>query len=98
MTIDITQILLALISLAGVAITTFLIPWIKSKVTAAQMEQLSELAWLGVNAAEVLIKGSGRGEEKLQYVKAYLEGKGLVFDAETILAAIETAVAALKRQ
>ena len=98
MTIDITQLLLALISLAGVAITTFLIPWIRSKTTAVQMQQLAELAWLGVNAAEAIYKGSGLGEAKYEYVKTYLKNNGVVFDDETILAAIETAVAALKKQ
>ncbi|MGI5900659.1 MAG: hypothetical protein ACOX8S_12230 [Christensenellales bacterium] len=44
MEFDITQIVLALIALVAAAITTFLIPWIRSLTTTAQQEQF--VAWV----------------------------------------------------
>ena len=97
MTIDITQILLALITLAGAAVTTFLIPWLKSKTSDTQQTEL--LAWvqIAVVAAEQIYTGGGRGQEKLEYVTAWLENKGLRYDAETIRVAVEAAVYNLKK-
>lgn len=92
MTFDVTEIILALITLAVAAITTFLIPWIKSKTTAEQRKQLLEWAKIGVSAAEVLYKGSGRGEEKFAYVQKWLEDQGVTFDKTTITNAIEDAL------
>ena len=96
MTIDITQILLAIIALVSAIVTGILIPWIKSKTSDTEQDQL--LAWvqIAVMAAEQLYTGAGRGEEKLEYVTAWLEARGLKYDAETIRAAIEAAVYGLK--
>ena len=98
MTIDITQILLALITLAGAAITTFLIPWLKSKTTETQYNTMRGLVWAAVHAAEVLYKGSGHGEEKKQYVIDWLAERGLHFEESVLIAEIEAAVKELKKQ
>lgn len=97
MQIDITQIAIALIGLIGAAITTFLIPWLRSKTTAAQQDQLMAWVHIAVTAAEMLYTGSGRGEEKLEYVKNWLAERGITYDEQTIRAAIEAAVWGLKQ-
>ena len=66
--IDITPIMEAIITLVFLCITTFLIPYIKSKTTAAQQEQIQAWVNIAVMAAEQLIQGSGMGAEKKKYV------------------------------
>ena len=48
MTIDLTQIILAIITLIGALITRYLIPWIKEKTNEKQFEALKILAKVGV--------------------------------------------------
>ena len=66
--IDITPIMEAIITLVFLCITTFLIPYIKSKTTSAQQEQIQAWVNIAVMAAEQLIQGSGMGAEKKEYV------------------------------
>lgn len=73
--INLTPILQALIGLLAALITYKLIPWIKSKTTAQQRENLFALIRVLVFAAEQLY-GSGHGEEKLEYVCAQLREQG----------------------
>lgn len=69
---DITPIVNAVIALAAAVVTAFVIPWIKSKTTAAQREEIEAWVRIAVTAAEQIYKGSGRGEEKKEYVLEFL--------------------------
>ena len=89
---DLTPIVNAVISLAVVLITTFLIPWIKRKTTTEQRSELAAWVNIGVAAAEQIYIGSGRGKEKKEYVLAFLAGKGYTVNEESINAMIEAAV------
>lgn len=95
-TINLTPVIQACISLVAVVITAFLIPWIKTKVTAQQLETLNDLTFVAVRAAEVLFKGTKLGKDKLEYVTKYLnemcEKYGYDFDEVTIRQTIENAV------
>ena len=91
-TIDITSIIEAIIALISAIITVYLIPWIKSKTTAAQRSELVAWAKIGVAAAEQIYAGQGRGEEKKQYVLDFLADKGFTLDEDSINNAIEAAV------
>ena len=62
--IDLTPILQITIMLAVVIITSFVIPWIKSKTTQEQWQMIQDIAKISTKAAEILFKGSGRGAEK----------------------------------
>ena len=96
MTFDITQIILAIIALAGTIVTGVLVPWIKAKTTQSQQEQLAQWVKIAVAAAEQIFK-SGDGAEKKQYVINWLHERGIVFDSDMVDAAIEAAVYELKK-
>ena len=96
MTFDITQIILAIIALAGTIVTGVLVPWIKAKTTQSQQEQLTQWIKIAVAAAEQIFK-SGDGAEKKQYVINWLHERGIVFDSDMVDAAIEAAVYELKK-
>lgn len=62
--IDLTPVVNALITLLGLLLTTFLIPWIKLKVSTEKLEQVKKWTAVGVKAAEMIYKESGMGEAK----------------------------------
>lgn len=97
-TIDITPVVNAAIALIAAAVSVFLIPWIKSKTTAVQRNELVAWAKIGVAAAEQIYHGSGRGEEKKKYVVEFLASKGITFDEASINNAIEAAVKQLNTE
>ena len=94
--IDLTPIFQALILLISSIITIYIVPKVKSylaaKLTAEQRENLKQWVKVAVAAAEQLIKGSGKGEEKKQYVMSFLLSKGITFDTEEVTALIESEV------
>ncbi len=69
-----------------------MIPWIRSKTTAAQFEKIKMWVTVAVEAAEQIYTGSGRGAEKKAYVVEFLNSKGFKIDAETLDKLIEAAV------
>ena len=89
---DITPIINAVIALAAALVTAFVIPWIKSRTTAAQREEIDAWVQIAVTAAEQIYKGSGRGEEKKEYVLDFLRGKGFDVDTASINLMVESAV------
>ena len=89
---DLTPIVNAVIALIASIITTFLIPWIKSKIDAAKLAQIVEWVGIAVRAAEQIYNESGMGEKKKQYVLDFLASKGFTLDPDSINAMIEAAV------
>lgn len=89
--IDLTMLVQAVIMLIAAIITTFVVPWIKARVTAEQYRNMIDVVSMLVTAAEQIYTGSGRGEEKLKYVTEQLMARGYSVD----LAAIEAQVKAL---
>ena len=92
MTINMNQIVEALIGLIAAVFTCVVIPLIRRKVTDAQFEKIKMYVSIAVKAAEQIYVGNGRGAEKKQYVVEYLEKLGLKIDAETLDKLIEAAV------
>ena len=92
---NITQILLGIILILGGVATLIVWPYIKTHVTAEQIQLLTGIAQTVVYAAEKIF-GAKMGKDKLAYAlglaKALLEKKGLTFDEDTIRAAIEAQV------
>ena len=72
MTIDLTQIVIALIGVLGTIVTTCLVPYIKSKVTVNQYNTIRHWVNIAVEAAEKIYSESGMGAEKRSYVKNFL--------------------------
>ena len=95
MTIDLTGIVLAVISLIAALITRYLIPWIKSKTDEKQFEALKILAKVGVYAAEQLFS-TEQWKEKKQYVLDFLKQNGYEIDAPAVDALIESLVRELR--
>ena len=95
MTIDITQIVVAVLGLLGLIITTVLVPWIKSKITNEQWQMIVNYACAGVQAAEIIFNAQGQGEAKFAWVADYVEQRcaehGIKIDTDTIKVAIENA-------
>ena len=89
---DLTPIVNAVITLIAAIVTTFLIPWIKSKIDAAKIAQIVEWVGIAVRAAEQIYNESGMGEKKKQYVLNFLADKGFTLDPNSINAMIEAAV------
>lgn len=97
MTVDLTQITVAILTLVISLVSAFLIPYIKTKVTAEQFATIKLWVQVAVQAAEMLYVGSGRGEEKKQYVLDFLKSKGFTLNMEEIENLIEAAVLELKQ-
>ena len=91
-TIDITPILIGVITIIAIVISIYLIPLIESKTTAAQRAELMKWAKIAVDAAEQIFSGPGRGAEKLQHALDFLASKNLKVDMDTLRNAIEAEV------
>lgn len=96
--IDLTPIVNALITLLGLLLTTFLIPWIKLKVSTEKLEQVKKWTSVGVKAAEMIYNESGMGQAKKNYVRKFLESKGYKLDIETVDALIEATVREMQQE
>lgn len=90
--IDFTPILEAVATLAVALITTFVVPYIKSKTTKEQQTQLNEWVRIAVSAAEQVYEGPGKGDQKKAYVLTWLAGHGIAIDEDKLDAMIEAAV------
>ena len=89
---DYTQIILSVIALLGAIITTFIVPWIRRKLTESQQRDLPFYIRILVAAAETMFSDEGVGAEKKQWVIDQLEKYGIRFDVELISDAIEAMV------
>lgn len=95
MTIDLTQIILAVITLIGAVITRYLIPWIKDKLDERKYSVFTQLVKVGVFAAEQLYN-SHEGAKKKEYVVDLLKKNGYEVDSFAVDALIEATVKQLK--
>lgn len=94
--IDLTQVIHAVITLILAIVSAFLIPYLKSKFSANQLDNIIMWVNIAVEAAEMMYAGVGRGEEKKQYVLDFLHSKGYTLNASEIENLIESAVLELK--
>lgn len=94
--VDLTDIIVAVLTLISALITAFVIPYLKTKVDSDKFEKIKAWVKVAVEAAEMIYVGTGRGEEKKAYVVQYLNSKGYTLDADSINNLIESAVLELK--
>lgn len=92
MTIDLTTVLGAVITLVIAIVSAIVIPLLKKKLGDEKYSEIERWVRVAVQAAEQLFAGSGRGEEKLDYVLKFLESKGFTLDAASLRNLIESAV------
>lgn len=92
--IDITPFFEAVMALVAVLITVYLIPWIKSRTTEQQREEINVWVKIAVQAAEQLCNSGklGNKEEKKQYVVDFLAQKNLKIELTELDKMIEAAV------
>lgn len=91
MNFDVTDIIEAVIVLISALITTFLLPYIKQKLSDEKRQKLIFWIETAVKAAEQLY-GSKTGQQKKEYVVAFLLSKGIVADIDEVTALIESEV------
>lgn len=90
---DITSILEVAITVISAILTGFLIPFVRSRLSAEKKERLEFWIQTAVKAAEQLFKGSEKtGAQKKDWVVQFLLSKGLVFDVDEVTALIESEV------
>jgi len=82
-----------IIAVVAVVISAALLPWLKTKATTAETQQLLDAVERAVVAAEQTYKsaGSGHGVEKLELVKSSLLSSGVEI-TQSVLDMIEHTV------
>lgn len=91
MDFDFTVIIEFVIAILSAAVTTFLIPYLKQRLSEEKQKKLMFWVQTAVKAAEQ-IYGSKTGQKKKEYVVAFLLSKGIVFDVDEVTALIESEV------
>ncbi len=93
---DITTIIELVIMIVATILTSFFVPWLKSKLDVNQWQTLNEYAMVFVKAAEMLFTQTNAGKAKKEWVieklTAIAEEHNLKFSVDAIEAAIENAV------
>ena len=105
MEVDITKIVIALIGLLSTIISTFVVPWINTKLKNEKVKTAIQIAGQVVKAAQELqITGELEklGITKAEYAwneaKNALEKKGIKISDEELTAYIKSAVTELRTQ
>lgn len=94
--VDLTQVVVAILTLIISMVSAFLVPYLKTKIGAEKLENIRFWVNIAVEAAEQIYTGSGRGKEKKEYVLKFLQSKGFTLNTEEIENIIEAAVLNLK--
>ncbi len=89
------NIILLLIPVIGAVITGILIPYIKTKISVTQMDEIIKWVTKAVQAAEVLFDAPKSGEEKREYVINFIDkmfnSKNEIITKEQIRILLESA-------
>lgn len=86
------QIITLLISLIGVVLTYFVVPWIKSKTTTQQLDMIKLWVNIAVAAAEQMKAAGLIKDDKKAYVIKFVRDKGVTITDKELDALIEAAV------
>ena len=97
MQIDLTQVLIAIITMIFGQIARYVIPAIKEKATANQMELLRIAVKTAVYAAEQL-DTSAEGTAKKAYVIELLAKEGYILDIDHVSATIDALIEAMVKE
>ena len=74
--------------LIAAIVTAVVVPYSKSRTTAAQQSEIAAWVRIAVTAAEQIYTGTGRGKEKKKYVEDWLKAHGVTVDSEKLDALI----------
>ncbi len=89
--IDLTPLINALLAAATIAVSLFLIPWLRSKTTAEQRADLLHWVDIAVAAAQQLYHQCS-GQTRLDYALSLLAEQGYNVDLRQVRDAVEAAV------
>lgn len=95
--LDFTPLAEALITLAAMAITVFLIPWLRERYGTETLEKARSWVQIAVYAAEKLY-GAGHGEQKLAYAEQVLAQHNIKLDTATLMAMIDAEIKKMEQQ
>ena len=98
MHIDLTELLVAIITLLVGLAAKYAIPYLKEKYGEAKLNNVAKWVKIAVGAAEMIYSESGMGKEKKNYVLQFLNKKGLTVDFDVLDNLIENAVLELKQE
>ena len=99
MSIDITQIVIAVIGLMSAVVTSVIVPLVKAKTSANQQVVIAALSRTAVLAAQQLYdadEGEKKKEYAVSYVNRLMKKHGITLSSEEVGAAVEAAVKELK--
>lgn len=89
------KVIMALIPVFGAIITGFVVPYLKTKISATQIEEIIKWVTKAVQAAEVLFDAPKSGEAKREYVINFIDtmfnSKKEVITKEQIRVLLESA-------
>lgn len=89
------NIVLLLIPVIGAVVTGILVPYVRTKISVAQMDEIIKWVTKAVQAAEVLFDAPKSGEEKREYVINFIDkmfnSKNEIITKEQIRILLESA-------
>ena len=80
--------------MGAVILPAFLVPYISTKLSEAQLIELAKWVEIAVKAAEQIIKGTKVGQERKEWVLAYLRDRGFDLDDEEVAAQVDALIEA----
>ena len=95
--VDLTNVLMASVTLIGAIITTFIIPVLRKNLSAQEIAEMVKWAKIGVAAAQQLYHELD-GAARKQYVQEFMKSKGYDVNDKAVDAAIESEVLKLHQQ
>ena len=95
---DYTMLFEGILTVLFALVTLYVIPWLKTKLSAEDLNEIMKWVKIAVQAAEMIYKEAGMGKAKKAYVIEYLNNIGVKYDADKIDGMIESAVLELKRE
>ena len=95
---DFTMLFEGIVTVILALVVGFVIPWIRSNISAKDFAEIVKWVKIAVQAAEMIFAESGMGKKKKKYVVDFLHSHGITYDEEQIDALIESAVLELKKE
>lgn len=89
---NITPIIQMIITVAVIAATAYLLPYLKPKGHLEKLGETMEYITIAVRAAEQIFVGSGLGAKKKEFVLQWLKDHNITVDLDKVDAMIESAV------
>ena len=94
---DLTPIIEIIVALIGAVLAAFVIPWLRTKLTAEDTKELLTWVQIAVSAAQQLYHQLD-GSKRLEYALSILEQKGFDIESDVVISAVEAEVLKLHQE